>query len=297
MAIPTLKSPTFKPAAKSEKVSNFIIEQIRNSVLSGQLKAGDRLASEKELLNQFDVSKGSLREALRVLEVMGLIEMKKGVSGGVFVAEVDMKTTLNSIVNFLHFKSLSHNDITMVRLMLEPIAIKIVADCITPSEIDSLKHVIGNPTGKSDSISFHRHLIRFTRNPLLILIMDFVDNLLEDIKEQLGLGQDFYKKLELMHMDIIDALADGNGNAAAKAITNDLLWVDQYMSEKLNTTPFHPTFLALENNFPASDSIVINKLEGHLSSQCIEEIKKNGIIFEKLTSGELYLFLKKGGLS
>ncbi|MCK4783939.1 MAG: FadR family transcriptional regulator [Desulfobacteraceae bacterium] len=97
----------FRAASKTEKISDHIIEQIRDAVLSGQFKPGDRLASENELINQFEVSKATIREALRVLEVMGLIEIKKGVGGGVFIAEVEMKTTINSIINFLYFKSVN----------------------------------------------------------------------------------------------------------------------------------------------------------------------------------------------
>ena len=88
----------FKPSIKTEKVSSHIIEQIRDAILSGRLKPGDRLASERELIMQFQVSKATMREALRVLEVMGLIEIRKGVSGGVFIAEVEMSTTINSII-------------------------------------------------------------------------------------------------------------------------------------------------------------------------------------------------------
>ena len=84
----------FKAANKSEKVSDSIIAQIRDAILSGQLKPGDRLASEKELIEQFNVSKATMREALRVLEVIGMIEMRKGIAGGAFVAEVGMRTTI-----------------------------------------------------------------------------------------------------------------------------------------------------------------------------------------------------------
>ena len=104
----------FQPAIKTEKISDHIIGQIRDVILSGRLKPGDRLASEKELVAQFGVSKASVREALRALEAMGLVEIRKGVSGGIFVAEVDMKTTINSIVNFLNFKSLSIKDMCIL---------------------------------------------------------------------------------------------------------------------------------------------------------------------------------------
>src|SRR3989339_1775301 len=92
----------FQATKKTVKISDQIIDQIRDAILSGKLKPGERLASEKELVDQFEVSKATMREALRVLEVMGLVQIRKGVSGGIFMAEVDMRTTIHSIINFLH---------------------------------------------------------------------------------------------------------------------------------------------------------------------------------------------------
>ena len=69
----------FLPAEKKDKISDYVIDQIRDGILSGKFKAGEFLGSEKDLLADFSVSKASIREALRVLEVMGLVEIKAGV--------------------------------------------------------------------------------------------------------------------------------------------------------------------------------------------------------------------------
>jgi len=169
-------SKMFTSATKNEKISDHIIRQIRNAILCGDFKAGDRLGSEKELMEDFGVSKASVREALRVLEVMGLIEIRKGISGGIFVAEVDMQTTLNSITNFLHFKTVSIKDITMVRYLLEPSLGLFLASIVTKKDIKQLEKMIARPTidpkdEVSREISFHRYLARLSQNPLLILIM------------------------------------------------------------------------------------------------------------------------------
>jgi DNA-binding FadR family transcriptional regulator len=75
-------------SAKSNKISGHIIEQIREAIFKGQLKPGDKLPPERELMKNFKVSKATLREALRSLEVLGFLEIRKGVSGGAFVTEV-----------------------------------------------------------------------------------------------------------------------------------------------------------------------------------------------------------------
>src|SRR3972149_1077959 len=107
-------------SVKSNKISEHIIEQVRKAILDGRLKPGDKLPSERELIENFKVSKVTLREALRSLEVLGFLEIRKGVSGGPFVTEVDMKKARDSFINFLHFKNLSLTNLSEVRLILEP---------------------------------------------------------------------------------------------------------------------------------------------------------------------------------
>src|SRR5256714_13491251 len=74
----------FAPVAVA-RASSAIAEQIRTAILSGRLKAGDRLSPERELAEQFGVSRVTVRDALRSLEAMGLIAVKVGARGGAFV--------------------------------------------------------------------------------------------------------------------------------------------------------------------------------------------------------------------
>jgi len=147
-------------------------------------------------MSEFGVSKATLREALRVLEGMGLVEIRKGIAGGVFIAEVDMKTTIHGIINFLHFREVSVKDITMIRYLLEPPVAQIAASRIQPEDIVKLESMIVEPpavpqTIVSREIGFHRYLARMTGNPILILVMDFIDNILNDVKFRLDPALNF----------------------------------------------------------------------------------------------------------
>jgi len=238
----------FQAAKKTFKISDQIIDQIRDAVLSGKLKPGDRLASEKELADQFNVSKATMREAMRVLEVMGLIEIRKGISGGIFIAEVDMRTTIHSIINFLHFQIISVKEITMLRYLIEPSVARMAAAKITDRDIENLKEILQeSPVGIENEISreigFHRYLARMTENPLLILIIDFVDNLLDSIKSKTGLGPDFYKTVHRRHQQIFEHLTKKDAQAAAQAMITDILEVDRYLSRAIDSFPFNPAEL------------------------------------------------------
>jgi len=233
----------FKTASKSEKVSDKIIAQIRDAILSGQLKPGDSLASEKILMEQFEVSKATMREALRVLEVLGLIEIRKGIAGGAFVAEVDMKTTIHSLINFIHFQPVSIREITMLRYLIEPTVAQIAASRITDVDVQNLKKIIGETIGSGGSelskeIGFHRYLARMAGNTLLTLIIDFIDNLLEDIKGRLELGTEFYTEVREAHQTILECLIKKDSVGAGNAMSEDLLHVGEQLCKVDGSIPF-----------------------------------------------------------
>jgi DNA-binding transcriptional regulator YhcF (GntR family) len=101
--------------ARVNRISQNIVEQIRETIISGRLKPGDRLPSEKDLSVEFGVSKASLREALRALEALGMLEVKQGMGGGAFVTEVDLETARNNMFNYIFFQNPSIGEFTQLR--------------------------------------------------------------------------------------------------------------------------------------------------------------------------------------
>src|SRR5437899_4764212 len=97
----------FTPVRQS-RASGEIVSQIERAIFAGELHAGDRLQSERELAEQFGVSRITVRDALRVLEARGLIRVKVGATGGAFVARSEEHTS--------ELQSLRH---LVCRLLLE----------------------------------------------------------------------------------------------------------------------------------------------------------------------------------
>ena len=290
----------FKTANKSEKVSDKIIAQIRDAILSGQLKPGDKLASEKELTGQFEVSKATMREALRVLEVIGLIEIRKGTAGGAFVAEVDMKTTIHGIINFLHFQTVSVSEITMLRYLIEPTVAQIAASQRTEKDIRKLEKVIGEKISSGDTeiskeISFHRYLARMTGNTTLTLVIDMIDNLLKSMKADLGLPADFYKHVHEAHELILECLIQKDGLAAKIAMMNDVIGVGKYICEFTQTPAFDP--LNLQPDRSAMDAL----FDGNVGAQVVANghslLQDRGAVARRVGSGKLFLAMANGNTS
>jgi len=205
-------------SVKSNKVSEHITEQVRKAIFEGSLKPGDKLPPEKKLIETFNVSRATLREALRSLEVLGFLEIRKGVSGGAFVTEIDMKKARDSFTNFLLFKNLSLSSLSEVRLILEPYVAEKAALAINEEGLKRLeklnkecayiiKHDIPIESRKNE-IEYHRIIGSVSNNPILMFILDFVENLLIDTKEILQPGKEFSQKVLNAHKRIYKALLE-----------------------------------------------------------------------------------------
>ena len=213
--------------------------------MSGRLQPGKRLASEKELTEEFQVSKATLREALRSLETMGLVEIRQGATGGIFLTEVNSQTLMHSMMNFMHFQSVSVREITMLRYMLEPHIARIAALKISDEEIAQLASYVENGESEDGSprkknTRFHHYLSRITKNSLLILIVDFIDHLLDEMKQSLDLGPVFHDKVQNSHKKILDCLVNKDAEGAGRAMAEDVVMVGAFMSEKMGEESFDP---------------------------------------------------------
>jgi len=224
-------------SVKSNKISEHIVEQIRRAIFEGRLKPGDKLPPEKELIKTFHVSKATLREAMRSLEVLGFLEIRKGVSGGAFVTEVDMKKARDSFSNFLLFKNLSLSNLSEVRLILESHIAEKAALTITEDDLGRLKKLIeecdyvlkhGIPIEhRKNEIEFHRIIGSVTGNPILMFILDFVENLLIDTKEILQPGKEFSQKVLNAHKRIYKALLERDPKKAREEMIKHVREVEK----------------------------------------------------------------------
>jgi DNA-binding FadR family transcriptional regulator len=112
MSIPTnLRAP---------KRGDLVVEEIKRWITERQLKPGDRLPKEDELQALFGVSKGTAREALKSLEVQGLVTVTTGPAGGATINEVPLQRAIQLVQNYLFFRNIDVGQIYAVRRLLEP---------------------------------------------------------------------------------------------------------------------------------------------------------------------------------
>ena len=225
---------------RQSKATEIIIGQIRSAILEGRLAPGDRLPPEKQLGEQFQVSKQTLRESMRALEHMGLIDVRKGVGGGAFIVEVDEQVAAQNLANYLYFKNLTITDLSEFRRIMEPYAAARAAERISPSDLETLQQLNESTRVNlkkkkwdhvsRDEIAFHRLIARQTGNPILVLMLDFVETLLEDFKKILKPDAGFMESVLIAHEHILGAITGGDPALSAEQMLAHVIDVETYLS-------------------------------------------------------------------
>ncbi|HUI72016.1 MAG TPA: FadR/GntR family transcriptional regulator [Spirochaetia bacterium] len=124
------------------RVYESVIEQVQDAILDGRLKAGDRLPPERELGAMLRTSRGTLREALRVLEQKGLIEIRTGVRGGAFVSESNARQFHDGLGLLIRHRRVSLSDVAEFREGVEGIVTGLAAERATQSAVRRLKALL-----------------------------------------------------------------------------------------------------------------------------------------------------------
>jgi len=173
-------------------LADQVSEQLKDSIFQGRYLTGERIPTEHKLVEIFGVSRVIVREAVRSLELAGLIEIKRGPKGGAFVLPMRHEAVSQVMIDLLKLGKASAAHILEVRLAIEPIVAELAAVRATSQDIALLAQAVqGMPIGPSEeyvaqNVNFHRLLARCSQNPmydiLVNILMDFTEDLILKIK-------------------------------------------------------------------------------------------------------------------
>jgi GntR family transcriptional repressor for pyruvate dehydrogenase complex len=127
---------------KTKRLSETIEESIKDLILSGKITVGSKLPTEPEMSRQFGVSMVTIREALRGLEILGIIQKKRGKGGGIFVTQTGKEAVDGVLQNYFSLSEYSSEDIGVARSIIEPNAAAIAARKINAAEINILENIV-----------------------------------------------------------------------------------------------------------------------------------------------------------
>ena len=185
------------------KRTDEIVNAIKETIMADNLSPGDRLPQEKDLIERYSASKSTVREALKSLEVQGLIKTKTGPGGGAFIDSMTESRAMSLLSNYLFTRDISIKDIYTLRKLLEPVVAVSAMEKIDNAGIQKLYEIIAiydhEPADEEErwqqrmaELDFHTVVASYSDNVLLVFICHFLQRLLKD----LAVCKDIYLKPE-----------------------------------------------------------------------------------------------------
>lgn len=175
-----------------DRVAYVIVDQIKLLIREGKLKAGDRLPSERSLCQRFGVSRVTVREALRVLEANGLVQIKVGARGGAFLTSPSAEQLGEGLASLLSLSPVTASDVTEARMVVELATLPLAVERATPEDLDDLFAIVQESqqaleAGKYTmgmSAAFHIRLAQCSHNPAIeALVQSFHGPMLMSLNE------------------------------------------------------------------------------------------------------------------
>jgi GntR family transcriptional regulator, transcriptional repressor for pyruvate dehydrogenase complex len=199
---------SFKPV-KPLRVAEEIAQQLKQSIILGHFGIGDKLPTEADLAEEFQVSRTAVRDALRILKNSGFVLTRQGASGGAYVTNLTFERLASAFLDVFQAEKTSLLEVFDVRCLLEPEVARRVAERINPESAQRLRESIETQP------HFHFALAEMCGNRFLECLARSTVDLSGRIMESTGADRVHPPE---SHRQVLEAVLSGNGDAAAEAM-------------------------------------------------------------------------------
>lgn len=232
--------PTFKSdfeAIRKNKVYEEVARQIERLILK-KLRPGDKLPSERELAEMLGVSRSSIRDAIRSLELMGLVEPRQG--AGTIVCEVSAESLVNPLSNLLVRQQQQVSELLDFRKMLEPPLAARAATHASDEEVAEMEEILRRQDEKlrlgrlaiEEDSEFHYSVAMASENTVVLKVLDILMDLLRETRER-SLQLDGRPQKSLAgHRRILAAIKRHDGEAAKAAMRRHIEDIEEIVLSK-----------------------------------------------------------------
>jgi GntR family transcriptional repressor for pyruvate dehydrogenase complex len=228
------KTSRFDQLERQPRLSERVADMLLETILSDDLKPGDRLPSERELGDQFGVSRTVIREAVGALVAKGVLDVKSG--SGLHVAERSASAMTESMSLFLRASSVAFENVHAVRRVIEVHIAGLAAENRTDADLVEMKASCAAMERAIDGrdvenaaildLEFHRTIARSTQNQLFLALMDSIGQSLIDLRRQNLSTEGNAMHTRALHRQILDAVAAGDPERAREAMSAHLDYVE-----------------------------------------------------------------------
>lgn len=192
----------------------MIVDQIKNRIFAGEYRPGDRLPAEREFAIKLGIGRPAVREAYRALELIGIVEIRKGKQGGAFIVEQDHRLVTQTLGDLIRLRRISLTDLTEARLILEKDVAQLALRRVTSKDIERLRTCVDTAiaqakrgiTATEENLRFHVLLGEMSGNPLLAMMLMSLMDLLRLVIRAVAPKAQVSLEVAQDHLRIIEAL-------------------------------------------------------------------------------------------
>ncbi|MBE1536977.1 FadR/GntR family transcriptional regulator [Actinomadura algeriensis] len=220
------------------KVGEAIAQDIVRKIVAEGLAPGTPLPSEAQMIEEYGVGRGSLREALRILEVHGLISIKPGPRGGPMVGEVSAAAFGQTATLFFQAGRMTFRELVEARLVMEPVMARLAAERRDPAEVERLTLIAGGTPLDDDggylehSGDFHRLVASMSGNGMLDLFSGSLGYIFHDRVSGMFFPKTRRAKVREAHADIARAIGAGDADEAERLMREHMQEYATYIRRK-----------------------------------------------------------------
>jgi GntR family transcriptional repressor for pyruvate dehydrogenase complex len=223
--------PAVQPI-RSTRIYEEIARQVKAMIAEGRLKGGDRLPPERELAEKFVVSRTSVREALRALESLGLVEIRPG--EGTFVRQVSIEALIEPLARLMVSEREAIGELFEARRLLEPSLAALAAERATPEELHEMERILeaqarevaAGRTGLAEDAQFHAAIGAAAHNRAITRIAHAIMDLLTQSREDSLNTPGRPTRSHEDHRRVLAAIAARDGESARRAMLDHLIAVE-----------------------------------------------------------------------
>jgi DNA-binding FadR family transcriptional regulator len=235
-----MATPLKDVTIRKERISDQLKSILKESILDGQFKAGDKFPPEAEIAQQYNVSKVTAREALREMEAEGLIVKKRGIFGGSFVAEPGSEKMVDVVINAYLFGGITAKELAEFRRIVEPGLARLAVQRRTDEDLEKMEICIreieasiekGEPD-QTKALGFHRLIADACHNAFISALME---SLVMVFQRVLAKTPD----LETAKKDIrynklfLDCIRNRDGDRAEEAMADHFDTLDEMIQKEM----------------------------------------------------------------
>lgn len=225
---------------RPQKTAMLVAQRIVADINRRGNTAGDRLSPERVMLEEYNIGRGTLRESLRFLELLGVISLKPGPGGGPVVRQPDGSSLTTALTLLMQFEKAPYRTVAEARGGLEPMMARLAAARITPEQLTLLQDSVETMGASLDdqrifletNKSFHDLIAHGSGNAMFGFLVDSLIGILDGSSIGIDYPRPRREAVLKAHKRIYEAIATGDENASAEAMTKHISEYVRYAERK-----------------------------------------------------------------